>query len=212
MIRKGVCVCLLICLNWLLHSCGQRSNEHAHSARYFPADSISVLLSGLEEGDIVLRAGNDVTSNMLRQLNLKDKRFSHCGIVIADSGTWWVYHSIGSESTPDQVIKKEPLMQYWNPRDNIAIGYAHLQITTAARKKLLQTADSFYHQQIPFDMQFDLRSDDRMYCTEMVAKALQKSITDNSLRPTDTLGRQYWAVDNITGNRLVRAVHYLQVK
>lgn len=210
MIRKGVCICLLSYLSSLLCSCGQRNIEHTPNS--FPADSLSALISGLKEGDIVLRAGNDVTSNMLRQLNLRDKRFSHCGIAVADSGTWWVYHSIGSESAPDQAIKKEPLMRYWNPEDNIAIGYAHLNITTAERKKLLHIADSFYHRQIPFDMQFDLNSDDRMYCTEMVAKAMQQGIAVADIRPVDTLGRQYWAVDNIIGSRLIDRVYYLPVK
>ncbi|WP_222165605.1 YiiX/YebB-like N1pC/P60 family cysteine hydrolase [Edaphocola aurantiacus] len=212
MIRKGVCFCLLICLTLLLHSCGQKSNGRAHKPNYIPADSLSALLSGLEEGDIVLRAGNDVTSNMLRQLNLKDKRFSHCGIVFSESGAWWVYHSIGSESAPDQAIKKEPLMHYWNPEDNLAIGYAHLHISRQERAKLLHTTDSLYRLQIPFDMQFDLKSDDRMYCTEMVAKSIQWSIPEAHLQPTDTLGRQYWAVDNIIRSTLVSAVHYLQVK
>jgi hypothetical protein len=212
MIRKGVCFCLLICLTLLLHSCSQKSNGRVHKPNYIPADSLSALLSGLQEGDIVLRAGNDVTSNMLRQLNLKDKRFSHCGIVFSESGAWWVYHSIGSESAPDQAIKKEPLMHYWNPEDNLAIGYAHLHISRQERTKLLHTADSLYRLQIPFDMQFDLKSDDRMYCTEMVAKSIQWSIPEAHLQPTDTLGRQYWAVDNIIRNRLVSAVHYLQVK
>lgn len=212
MIRKGVCFCFFICLTLLMHGCGQRSSEHAHKPNYIPADSLSVLLSGLEAGDIVLRAGNDVTSNMLRQLNLKDKRFSHCGIVIAESGTWWVYHSIGSESAPDQAIKKDPLMHYWNPEDNLAIGYAHLHITRQERRKLLRTADSLYRLKIPFDMQFDLKSDDRMYCTEMVAKSIQHSIPEAHLQPTDTLGRRYWGIDNIICNKLIGAVHYLPLK
>lgn len=176
------------------------------------AVSIEGMSTHIKDGDIVLRAGNDITSNMLRQLNLRDKRFSHCGIAFHEQGQLWVYHSIGSESDPDQPMKRELLTRYWDTADNITIGYVRFDVGPKAIQTLYRTVDSFYRRQIPFDMQFDLRTDDRMYCTEMVAKALKLSMPYLSLYPTDTLNRQYWSVDNITGSASVQIMATLPLK
>ena len=176
------------------------------------AVSIEGISTDIRDGDIVLRAGIDITSNMLRQLNLRDKRFSHCGIAFREHGQVWVYHSIGSESDPDQPMKRELLSRYWDTTNNMTIGFVRFDVGPRAIQILRHTVDSFYRRQIPFDMQFDLHTDDRMYCTEMVAKALQQSMPYLSLHPTDTLNRQYWSVDNITGSTSVQIMATLPLK
>ncbi|RQO30083.1 hypothetical protein DBR32_10880 [Taibaiella sp. KBW10] len=185
----------------------KRSPEIKKShARQIPIDSLAAIL---QDGDIVLRAGNDMTSNMLRQLNLRDQRFSHCGLVFKSADTCWVYHSIGSESDPNQAIKKERLEQFYAPQNNIAIGYAGMQLSAAEQQRLQMVLDSFYQKKIPFDMQFDLHTDDKLYCSEMVAKALLLSVPQIGLKATDTLGKQYWSIDNLSHNDRVRMIQYL---
>ena len=58
-------------------------------------------ISLLQSGDLVMRRGIDVTSFMLSQMNLKDKTYSHCGIVEIEYGYPFVYHSIGGEDNPN---------------------------------------------------------------------------------------------------------------
>lgn len=177
-----------------------------------PAVSVEEMSAHIKDGDVVLRAGIDITSNMLRQLNLRDKRFSHCGIAFHEQGRVWVYHSIGSESDPDQPIKRELLSRYWDTTNNMTVGFVRFDVGPKDIQTLHHTVDSFYRRQIPFDMQFDLHTDERMYCTEMVAKALKQSMPYLSLYPTDTLNRQYWSVDNITGSASVQIMATLPLK
>src|SRR5690349_1299140 len=58
---------------------------------------VDLAVGRLRTGDLALRTGADATSYLLRQMNLTDKSFSHCGIVLVEQGQPFVYHCIGGE-------------------------------------------------------------------------------------------------------------------
>ncbi len=151
----------------------------------------------VQDGDLVLRLGNDITSNMLAQLNLKDKRFSHIGICIIENGTKMVYHSLGSEYGAHNFLRKDSLAAFFNLADNLSIGYAPMNLDAGTTEAIRDTLEQWYQKQLPFDMDFDWRTDDKMYCSEMVAKAIMRGNKSIYIPVTDTLGRQYYAIDNI---------------
>src|SRR4051812_41975620 len=64
-------------------------------------------VSVIKSGDIITRLGSDITSEMIRQFNQKDKSFSHCGIASIEHDTVFIYHAIGGEFNPDQKLKRE---------------------------------------------------------------------------------------------------------
>lgn len=151
----------------------------------------------VQDGNLVLRLGNDITSNMLAQLNLKDKRFSHIGICFIENGTKMVYHSLGSEYGAHNFLRKDSLSVFFNLADNLSIGYAQTGLDTGTINRIHDTLVQWYQKQIPFDMEFDWQSDDKMYCSEMVAKAIMRGNKAIHIPITDTLGRKYYAIDNI---------------
>ena len=51
--------------------------------------------------------------------------------------------------------------------------------------RLISVAQKFYSQGIMFDMQFDLASDKRMYCTEFVYKAVEAASNHKIQLSTD---------------------------
>ena len=58
---------------------------------------------------------------------------------------------------------------------------------------------------IPFDMKFDLHTDDRLYCAEMIYKAFNKSLdTSHFFTTTIHKGFEYVSTDNIFGNNKQR--------
>src|SRR4026207_2159406 len=59
--------------------------------------SIEKLKPVIEQGDMIVRTGNDFTSESLRQLSLTDKTYSHCGIASIEHDTIFVYHALGGE-------------------------------------------------------------------------------------------------------------------
>ncbi len=138
----------------------------------FTSKILPEMQATLAPGDIIFRMGTDITSYMFAQLNDTDKRYSHCGIANFEDGNWVVYHSIGGEFNPDQKMLREPLEWFAAPNEAKKIGIYHPQLDSIANNQMLQVVKGWHGMQIPFDMDFDLLTNDRMYCAEMVAKAL----------------------------------------
>jgi hypothetical protein len=126
----------------------------------------------IHSGDIITRTGNDFTSETLRELNQRDKTFSHCGIASIENDTVFVYHALGGEFNPDQKIKREPLLLFGEAYNNRGIGVFRYGFNSTEVQELLTAAKQWYNDGTMFDMKFDLQSNDRMYCAEYVYKAL----------------------------------------
>ncbi len=134
-------------------------------------DSIRAALPLLRNGDLVTRAGNDFTSESLRRLNRRDTSFSHCGIVSIEQDTVFVYHALGGEFNPDQALLRESFERFASPRINRGFGIFRFPLTTTDQEQLLALVRLLHRARVPFDMDFDLATNDRLYCAEFVSKA-----------------------------------------
>lgn len=151
--------------------------------------------------------GTDITSEMLRQMNQTDKRYSHCGIVNIENDTVFVYHAIGGEFNPDQRIKREALYSFCHPSENKAVAIVRSSITTTQQQRIGQQAKILWAQGISFDMAFDYQTDDRLYCAEMVSKAISNVLQDSSwFQFTRLHNKTFVAVDNLSASPLMRFI------
>lgn len=163
----------------------------------------------LRSGDVLLRLGTDITSEMLRQMNQTDKRYSHCGIVNIENDTVFVYHAIGGEFNPDQRIKREPLYSFCHPSENKAAAIVRSNVTVAQTTKIGLQARQLWTMGIPFDMAFDYATDDRLYCAEMVSKAISRALQDSSwFEFTRIREKTFVAVDNLSASPLMHFIHH----
>jgi hypothetical protein len=152
----------------------------------------------IENGDLVLRLGSDITSEMFRQMNTIDKSFSHCGIASIENDTVFVYHAIGGEFNPDQKIKRESIFSFGHPTDNKSLAIYRPKKTAANRQQIASGARALYLREIPFDMQFDYQTEDRLYCAEFVSKCIGRSLHDSSWLQFSSAGKlRYVAIDNL---------------
>src|SRR5690242_7336171 len=85
----------------------------------------------LRSGDIALRTGTDIISVMLRGMNLRDKAYSHCGIVMIEDGYPFVYHSIGGEDDPDARLARDSAKAFFLPGPNERLGIVRLSLNAA---------------------------------------------------------------------------------
>jgi Permuted papain-like amidase enzyme, YaeF/YiiX, C92 family len=152
----------------------------------------------VKDGDLVLRLGSDITSEMIRQLNQQDASFSHCGIASIEEDTVFIYHAIGGEFNPDQRLKRETLYSFCHPADNKAMAVYRPRISDEQRHLVLLLARQYYHAGVPFDMSFDYESEERLYCAEFVAKCYSRAMADSSWFKFTTAGTfRYVSVDNL---------------
>ncbi|MES2431233.1 MAG: YiiX/YebB-like N1pC/P60 family cysteine hydrolase [Bacteroidota bacterium] len=132
----------------------------------------------IRNGDLITRTGNDFTSESLRQLNQKNKTYSHCGIASIENDSVFVYHALGGEFNPDQKIRRDPLNIFSEPYSNRGIGIFRYRLTPTDTNSILSAMKTLYAKGIMFDIKFDLTSDDRMYCAEFVYKTYKTGTAD----------------------------------
>lgn len=126
----------------------------------------------IQPGDLITRTGNDFTSQSLKSLNRRNKTYSHCGIANIENDSVFVYHSLGGEWNPNQKILRTYFTVFANPEENNQLGIFRYEQSDTFIKKWVAAATKFYAHQIIFDMNFDLATNDKMYCAEYVYKSL----------------------------------------
>lgn len=196
------------------------ANKHWQGKRYQARKSnpwnISMVdsCSGLlRSGDLVVRRGDDMTSFMLSQLNSKDKTYSHCGLVVIEDGHPYVYHSIGGEDNPDQIMKRETLTQWFSPANNLAIAVYRYDLVDSLITQTVEQLHIYYRQKKMFDMDFDLATDDRLYCSEMIYKVI-KAATQNEgyIKAGNAYGRSFVGVDDLYLNPHTKLICQVRFK
>ena len=125
----------------------------------------------IASGDLILRTGNDFTSESLRSLNQRDQTYSHCGIASIENDSVFVYHSLGGDWNPDQKIRRDPIEVFGEPFSNRGIGIYRFPLSGPEIESLMTTVKRLHDMGIMFDMKFDLKSNDHMYCAEFVYKS-----------------------------------------
>lgn len=160
------------------------------------------------DGDVITRTGIDFTSQALKQFCKQDDTYSHCGIILKENDSFFVYHAIGGELNPKQTLQREWLPWFCDGASNEGIGIFRFNMDSITLEKEKKFIAEKFATGILFDMNFDLKSDDKMYCSEFVAKTLMHAFQNNQLFDTTHIqGLDYFAVDNIFLNKNCREIH-----
>lgn len=150
---------------------------HINPARQAIVDSAVTLV---QSGDLVMRADADYESMSLQNFSQRDKAFSDSGLVFREHGTWMVYHSIAGHENPDAILRKDSLNVFFNPSRKSAIGIFRYKLSPTEIDSLHRYAQQKLSLNVPFDKHFNLVSNDSMYCSEFIYKALQ-SVTNRRI-------------------------------
>ena len=161
----------------------------------YQVNSIQALI---RSGDLVTRTGNDFASESLRQLNQRDQTYSHCGIASIEHDSVFIYHALGGEFNPDQKVRRDPLALFGEPYSNTGIGIFRFDLTTSEKDLVVHTIKGYHQAGLMFDMKFDLESDNRMYCTELVYKTFSQATAGRLRFSTSFIGQfKFIGVDDL---------------
>ncbi len=171
-------------------------------------------LSIVKNGDLVLRSGSDALSTLFKRINTRDKTYSHAGIVFIENGCPFVYHCIGSAADPYALLRRDSLSAYISPATNLGYALYRYKLKPAQILQLQETSLRYFKERRTFDPHFDLKTDNALYCTEFVYKALIETTGDKKYLPvTDASGFSFIAVDNLFSRKdmtLVCKIAYMQ--
>ncbi|HXS56915.1 MAG TPA: hypothetical protein VN726_12380 [Hanamia sp.] len=152
----------------------------------------------VNNGDLILRTGKDFTSDIMRKLSVHDKTYSHCGIASWENDTLFIYHELGGEFNPDQKLRRDVFEFFCNPYENKGFGIFRYKIHDGQKQNIIKTAHEFYSDHVMFDMKFDMATDDRMYCSEFVFKAIKRATHDSVRLDLTTVNHfTFVAIDNL---------------
>jgi len=186
-----------------VHSQLKQKIPHPDSAAdIWNKKAIDSAVTLLHSGYMVLRMGRGADSYMLAQLNQKDKSFSHCGIVFIENGYPFVYHCIGGEDNPDERLRRDSACFFFSQVHNLAMAVVNFEFSDAQTQRLKSIVYDYYKKRPKFDLQFDLKTDDKLYCAEFVYKAINQAVDDTAYIQTTTLmGCTFVGIDNLFLNQ-----------
>lgn len=161
-------------------------------------DSIKTYKQLIKSGDIITRTGNDFTSQSLRTLNQRNTSFSHIGIASVENDSIFIYHALGGDFNPDQKLIREHFDYFSSPIDNNGFGIFRFDSTALLPSQLIPIIQHFFQQEIMFDMDFNLTTDERMYCAEFVYKSLKLASNNRLQFPLSHINEfEFIGVDDI---------------
>jgi hypothetical protein len=162
----------------------------------------------IKDGDLVLRADDDLQSESLRNFSQTDRTFSHCGMAFYEAGQLYVYNTMSGEENPSGKMLREPFTVFVDPARKTGFGIFRYQVSDSEIIVMHNRTKSDYANGLLFDNTFDLKSDDKLYCAEMVYKYL-KSVTHNRIvLPTTTI-RNFRVKDPKYNGLVLKVFEYL---
>lgn len=174
---------------------------------------VDTAVSLLRTGYIVLRRGLGADSYMLAEMNRRDKTYSHCGIVMVEQGYPFIYHSIGGEDNPDERLRRDSANFFFSPRHNTHLAIISYDFDEGQVNNLRQVVAAYFQQRPRFDMKFDLATDDKLYCSEFIYKAVNKAVGDTGYIGTSVLlKRRQVGIDDLFMNSHAAVVWEVKFK
>lgn len=136
-------------------------------------------LDSLREGDIILRRGFGMFSDAISKSlhNRAPVDVTHAGIIVNHHGTWQVIHALSSDVTKIDGVQLQPLdtfLRYSAPGKIIITRAKHADV--ALGKKIAARAEVYLKKKVPFDHSGVIDNDEKLFCTEMIWKILEKDL------------------------------------
>jgi hypothetical protein len=222
----------------ILLSCSDENTSAISSSTVLPDSLINArwqlitpLRDSIREGDLVLRCGNDFTSESLRDFSQQEKLFSHSGVALINEGQMYVYSNMAGDINPDEKMRRDNIDSFLTPVNNVALGVYRYDLSPDELEKMKEIVLNHYNNKLQFDMNFDPSTDDKMYCAEMIAKSVEQATSSRIIIPKSMVNdelrqkylkmalqkkvlpsakaadqREYWSIDNLYLNNHCREV------
>jgi hypothetical protein len=170
------------------------SNDQIGTTLAEPKKDIKTLLARVSEnkgkisnGDLIERTDDGLASETVRSMSQKDKSFSHCGIAFIEDGEIYVYNTMAGEENPGEKMLRERYDSFVSPYRKAGFGVFRYTLTGNEVEKLHQLTKESYQKGLLFDKTFDLKTDDKMYCAELILKMVKTATDGRVMLPTSKL-------------------------
>ena len=162
-----------------------------------PSDGLpSFEADSMRSGDLVCRLGNGYFSGIFRRFSGDSERFSHIGVFHREGDSCFVIHADADELTGVGSVRRERLSEFL--RGSHDHQFYRFTIDSI-RSGVDSLALAYFARGVPFDTDFDLSSDSSLYCTELVAVAINGAAQNDTVVSPFSLTKtfRYYRIDDI---------------
>lgn len=141
----------------------------------------------LKDGQLITRSDNDFESLIMQNFSRRERVYSHSGIVFKEDSGYVVYHCMGGSENLDGAFRKDPFDSFVNPLQKTGFGIFQYQLSALEADKVHAILKKDYDLKIPFDATFNLKTDDSLYCSEMIYKAIRDATGNRIILPSSSI-------------------------
>jgi hypothetical protein len=159
---------------FLIASCNDanRPVPKARTKEQLVQEDLQRLKDSAQTGDLILRAGDDMLSQQIKYLNQNDQTYSHSGLIMVQKGQKMVCDIYPYRNDAD-TIEFQPIDSFANPSRNLSCALYRYNLSGPERDSLISIIEQYRSNNVRFDRLYDLSTDNRLYCSEMIAKAIE---------------------------------------
>jgi len=137
-----------------------------------------VLFSVIKDGDIICRLGDRLWSQFFKDFSVTDKRYSHMGIVRINDDAVTVINAEGNTGHGRDFVSEITIEEFLR----IARAVGIYRINDIDGKIISDLAVEYLD--VPFDWQFDMTDESKLYCTELLYVILKRIMPELELKTT----------------------------
>jgi len=144
-------------------------DEEERAVRYALSDAELALL---QDGDIILRRGSGMVSDMIAGMLNEDHDLSHCGILVLRDGVFRVVHAVSNNISDHDGMQVHGLQEFVRQSRPGSLVVCRLR-TDRDRSVISRRAIRYLKQRVPFDHHFDRTDSSSFYCSELPWRILR---------------------------------------
>jgi uncharacterized protein YycO len=158
-----------------------KHSDQEQSVSYYHLSSDEI--SKLKDGDIILRHGYGLVSDMIVERLGEEYDISHCAIVCKDSSGIIVIHSVSSSISPHDGVQSQELEPFIrdSQKNSVIIVRYKPKDKIKDNSGISRRARKYLKEEIPFDNSFDINDSSEFYCTELLWKCFLDEYGDDIL-------------------------------
>lgn len=157
-------------------------------------------------GDVLFKDGGGLWGSLAAGFSENDDGYGHVGLVAAGAdGGLVVIHAGGDPATPSGRVQEASLDFFL--RSARAAALYRPKIDSARAGAALAYAHAAVRRDAPFDATFSLATEDELYCTELVWRALSAALGEDAIpHKSERGGKVYVAIDDLQDSPSLAAI------
>ncbi|MEI6509264.1 MAG: YiiX/YebB-like N1pC/P60 family cysteine hydrolase [Bacteroidota bacterium] len=136
----------------------------------------------IQDGDIILRHGYGLVSDLIVEQLKETYDLSHCAIVCKEDTNYMIIHSVSSSLSNVDGVQSQDLKSFINDSQyNSVVVIRYKPKINKPASEIARKAKYYLQKQIPFDNAFNINDSSQFYCTELLWKVILNEYGDDIL-------------------------------